>query len=208
MYITPILGIALNEKEQENLKMDIRVGYALNKHTILMIPHYKYNLNPVYYWVIPSIRTVQCVTQFDVYFEFSFYLSVKINDNRFMSEEKKQDLLDIFNNNYIVDDIAKIYFQVNKLNFDFKMVKNPIDYKYKYPVFTKEIKKIFEDGFLDIGICNHMYKSYNSIISMTEESFNYVYPDGKTSYLKQIFPDYYFVKDIKEQIIKHILSTL
>ena len=96
MYITPILGIALNEKEQKNLKMDIRVGYALNKHTILMKPHYKYNLHPVYYWVIPSIRTVQCVTQFDVYFEFSFYLSVKINDNRFMSEEKKQDLLDIF----------------------------------------------------------------------------------------------------------------
>jgi hypothetical protein len=170
-------------------------GFALNQWVVRMLPHHKFDLNPVYYCRIGRIPGAV------------IYLVVPILDGRKLPVTKMNKLEEQLN-----PDIAKL---VNLEYFKLKQKTNEFNFHMADTEFVPEVLyhkdalvKAFKDGKLKLAatfdIIFSNYLNDNPLI-LEPDAYHHVFPNGQGSYLKTVFPDCKAMMNFCEDFINNNL---
>jgi hypothetical protein len=163
-------------------------GYALNKHKTLFTPHKVHTLNDVYYAKVATFSGV-----------YNAYAVVKVVDGRVLSDET----IDVMSRALpydIVKIIADQHFQISDYNFAMMHNHGII---VNQPYTLQGLKQLYHNGIIEFGLDPSDGMSQSSIELLTDESYNYVYPNDGTSSLKQLHSH-----DLCRTIREHLKTLL
>lgn len=158
-------------------------GFALNAHNVKLSQHHHFLLHPAYYCMIED-----CV-----------FLCVKITDRRQIDPEVFEILCNTLNNN-IAGVIREQYNSMFGGTYDYRMRNPPVDTTQIY--HKKALRQLVDEGKLEVGISETIY---SDIMILSPESFNYIYPNGKQSYLKNYFDSCEQIMATRQKLIESCL---
>jgi hypothetical protein len=176
-------------------KKDIFVvseGYALNQHIVFNRPHHSFTLKPVSYILasdsnghsVPFVFKVQDMRKSYVYAATMLY-------DYFNLPKEIVDLIMWFSG----CSQPKSKYTVKDFPFNFER-----EYKGKLPsvVSREQLKRLYELELVNVAIKLTSFPCYTAI---TEESFDYVYPNNSVNWLSTHFKT-------KEEMHKYIQKVL
>ena len=182
--ICPITMLPIPEKDSFKFES----GVALNCHNVRPTPHHRFELRPAYYCKIYEGN-------------FNLYLIPKITACHKMAS----DVFELLSNT-INSDIALLirekYDNMFGRNFDFRMLNPPVNTTHIY--HKQAMLQLLQEGKLELGI-TYIDIFEAPIMIMTPESYNYVYPNGGQSHLKNIFYSCERMMDLRQQYIERCL---
>jgi hypothetical protein len=124
--------------------------------------------------------------------------------------------MNIVGNQDIVDLVGQHYFEINRLNYRFIMnseMSSRIQPNIEY--HPAALIQLFQEGRLNLSIRNsfeycdiHMNPYYYDIVVLDEQSYNHIYPNGRKSHLRIMFPTIQDMLNTREKIIRLITSIL
>jgi len=165
--VCPITGLPIPLKTG----LTFKEGFAMNQHIVRFGKHPTFNLNPGYYCQIGTSD------------HFIFYAVVKITDGRKMDSSIYNTLSATLSCD-IADLIKEKLEDMNTTDYDFKMVGNCIIPGKPYS--RAGLRKLLDDGILEIAICGHDYMESN-VVMLTPEAYNHVFPNGGSTRLPLLY---------------------
>lgn len=165
--VCPITGLPIPLETGLTFKK----GFAMNTHIVRFCKHHAYNLNPGYYCEIGKSD------------HFIFYAVIKITDGRKM-DTSTYDALSTTLSSDIADLIKGQLEDMTKTSYDFKMVGNCIIPGKPYS--RTGLRKLLDDGILEIGITGHDYMESN-VVMLTPEAYKHVFPNGGSTILPLLY---------------------
>ncbi len=167
-------------------------GFILNKHVINMAPHHKFDLkkiNMVYFMKVSY---------------FKYYFVFDIEDKR---ETQLKSLYQTFKPYNIPPEMVDhIVSFLNKSDF-------PYDFVPKYEVsmptyFIKEqLLQLYEMGVLKIA-CHDTNFSKSSMNILTDEAYDYVFPNGQRNKIVNKFPTKKEMHDCVDQLLEAFFKNI
>jgi hypothetical protein len=184
--VCPITGLPMPLKTS----LMFKEGFALNQHIVRFGKHSVYNLNPGYY------------CQIGTSVHFIFYVVVKITDGRKMDSSIYNTLSSTLSCD-IADLIKGKLEYMTKTDYDFKMVGNCIIPGKPYS--RNGLRKLLDDGILEIAICGHDYMESN-VVMLTPEAYKHVFPNGGSTRLPRLYKSCEQMMQFRAKYIEQFLS--
>jgi hypothetical protein len=206
MPLCPLSGLPISEshtKSNTKSKIDIglksRQGFAFNCGQVDFLPHFKFNLQPAYYFEFGNAY-VNCKE----WGKCEVYLVVPIVDGREIQPSRIDALMDFIGNMDIVDIISAKYKEMSGNEFNFHMASDtPIKVDTLY--HKQALVDLFHQGKLQLGITVSnligLYGYRGSILILEPKAYNHISPYGKVSYLQHIFPVCQNMIEFKQKLI-------
>jgi hypothetical protein len=190
---------------KHNPMQDIKIyepmqGFILNKHVIKTQPHHMFDLN-----------TTNMIYFTDVSY-FNFYFVFDIEDKRetyadALNQIVNQSLpLEMVENiaNYLGCDVPTQNDIYNKSHFPFNFVSK---YTQSMPTgFIKEqLFELYEMGVIKIAYRNS-YDVHPNINILTDESYDYVFPNFQPNKITKMFPSKNHMHDFIDDILERFFN--
>ncbi len=150
-------------------------GYALNEHIVLNLPYRRLNLDNTSYVLVPSKKGDKIIPFiFNVRDVQKHYIEV----SRILCDVLPKELVDII---MLYLDCAKPKNEYSTKEFPFKFEN---EYRGLMPsvISREQLGKLYKLGMIKIAI-----EIGNNFISLTDESFDYVYPMDNINHVKNKF---------------------
>lgn len=188
IYHCSLSGSIVDKKDVFN----VREGYALNEHTVMNQPHYAFKLKTVaYIMVADSFGYGRVPFVFNVRDMRKHYIYMAT----MLCGVLPKELVDIIMS-YLGCAKPKNEYTLKDFPFNFER-----EYKGQLPsiVSREQLKMLYELGVIKIAI---PLKYNNIFTTLTDKSFDYVYPNNAPNLLSQRFNTKEAMNTYTQQILK------
>jgi hypothetical protein len=188
IYHCSLSGSVVDKKDI----FDVSEGYALNQHIVFNRMHHSFNLKPVSYILVSNSKG------YSVPFVF------KVQDMRKSYVYAATILYEHFNLPKEIVDLVMWFSGCSKPKSKYTVKDFPFNFEREYNgplpsvVSREQLKRLYELELVNMAIPLNRFPCYTAI---TDESFDYVYPNNAPNRLSQHF-------NTKEKMHKYIKSVL